>query len=169
MKKLILIALLALSGCVTQPRVDPAFEAISQYGQESATQAEAGNITWESRYIRLFELAAGIQHPMIRNGYRLAYNEMIATARKFDLQQMSKDDFSDARRRTSLRVESVLDSARREQAQAQAQYNADMAQILRDGQAQQNVIYQQQMQQYTKPQTNCTSTLYGNTVQTNCR
>lgn len=169
MKKLILIAFIALAGCAVQPKIDQAYEATMQYAQESELQAQSGAITWETRYSRLFSMSAGIKTPTVRAGYQAAYNDMIPVARKFDTNQISKEEFADYRRNTSLRISAALDAYGRQQAAAQAQYNADMAQILRDGQAQQNAIYQQQMQQYTKPQTNCTSTLYGNTVQTNCR
>ena len=170
MRKMLLIALLALAGCASQPTVDQAYVSMSQYAKESIPQAQVGAITWESRYVRLFELSAGIQNPILRNGHRLAYNDMIPTARRFDAHQISNEEFEDARRRASLRLEAAFDAARQEQAQMQAQQSAAMLQIFQNNQAQQNANYQQQMQQIQNNRlVNCTSNVYGNTVQTNCR
>jgi hypothetical protein len=170
MKKLILIAAIVLSGCATQQKIDPAFQALTEWTKTSLPQAESGQITWETRYTKGFELAAGIQNTTVRSGIRQAYSDMIPIARRFDSKQITSGEFQDIRRSTSLKIEATLNAANMEQARAQAQYNADMLQILQNNQAQQNAIYQQQMQQIQNNKTtNCTSNIYGNTVQTSCR
>ena len=174
MKKIICIMSVVLAACAAQPRVDQAYVNAMNYGRESDLQAEAGLITWEARYTRLFELSGGIQSPTVRQGYQAAYNEMIPVARKFDAKQISANDFSDARRNNWMRLEATTDAYRREGAAAQERQNAEVQKMLQNTQQQQNLIYQQQMQQLEqrrnerKQQTNCTSNIYGNTVQTNC-
>lgn len=168
MKKLIFIAALVLAGCASQPKVDPGLQTMMDWNKASNAQAESGQMTWEQRFIKSFELAGAIQNPTLRNGFRQSYLEMIPIARKYDAKQMSKAEFEDARRASAMKVEAAFDASNREAAKAKAEYNADMAKILQNNQQQQNQIYQQQMKNMNRPQTSCTSSIYGNTVQTNC-
>lgn len=169
MKRMIAVMCIALAGCVSPPKVDMALQQINEYGTTSSAEAERGAISWESRYIRLFEIAAGIENQILRSGYRKGYSDIIPVARRFDAQQITRQEFDDARRGLRLSMEAIDDEARRVQAaQAQAR-NAQIEQAQREYQARQNQIYQEQMRAITRPQTNCTSSIYGNTMQTNCR
>lgn len=169
MRKLLVIIALALSACATQPRVDAALQQINDYGITSQAEAEYGVITWESRYLRLFEIAAGIENQILRSGFRKAYSEFIPIARRFDAKQISPQDFEDARRGIKLTLEATMDEARRVQAAQSQARNAAIAQSIKEGQERQNQIMQDTQRSLMRQQTNCTSDIYGNTVQTTCR
>lgn len=156
-RRILSITALALMVACASPQQQAEIAAFHQWRTTSFSLAQSGAIPWSSYYTGLWERMGRLPSDPMKPHVMAATAEMIPIARRYEAGQMTKEQFDDARRLATSRLQQLQQSVTQQQ------------QMINDAQADRLTRMGQELLKPTNPTTTCLTNRIGpGTLSTTC-